>query len=239
MKKIISIALITCILSACKKDKEETPVPTTTSTTPAGSFYGILTGGVSQDYMGGVLYPYNNAGGEAWFGSTPEIGYSSTNFVTVDSVSLNNVFLKFSDFYYTDTSYIITNLPPITWHVKGAHNIPNFDHTNTTVLPGYTGYTSFPTSIDRSHNLIMPISGISNASKVLVIIADDVGHVVYKNISPTAISVTFTTSELSALSSTAGGYFYVNLKNETVETIGGKSFRFDNFYQVNTYIPIQ
>lgn len=236
MKKILNVIIIACMLTACKKEKEEAPVSSTPSSS-TGTYYGIFSSGISQNYMGGALDPYVYMSGLAWFGSTASPGYSNTNFVTVDSVSINGVFLGFTDFYYTDTAYTISNLPPSVWHVVGAHGIPSFDHTNATPLPGYTGYSSFPATIDHTQNFIMPVSGISNASQVHVIISDGT-HSVSQDISSTAISVTFTAAQLSVLSASASGYISVNLTNETPQSIGGKSFRFDNYYQVTSFITI-
>jgi hypothetical protein len=234
IKKTLYIIVITTILSGCKKDKQEPLV----STTPLSYYDGILTAGITQNMFSDTLDPYPYGGGDAWFGHTPSPEYSSTNFTTVDSISLDNVFFKFSDFYYQDTSYMITNLIPIKWHVKGNHGIPDFDFTNTSSLPGYTGYSSLPDTIDRHQDLNIPISGLTNTTKGLIVISDGL-HTVFKEFSTSDHSVTFTASQLSSLIPNSFSYIYVNLKNQNPQVIGGKKLRFDNFYQVTNFVVIK
>jgi hypothetical protein len=235
--KIVFLSTSLLFLFSCKKDKQLDPVATNNNT-PANYYDGILAGGITQNvWFDGSLDPNPSAGGDAWFGQSPSPAYSTTNYVRVDSISLNNIFFKFNNFYYVDSAYLVSNLPPLNWHVVGSNGIPSFDYTNTTVMPSYLGYTSFPDSLDHTQNITISLSGISNATKFLFVICDLAGHSVYKDLNISAASVTFSAAELSVLAP-GQGYMYVNVKNETPQSFGGKKFRFDNFYQVTKFILI-
>jgi hypothetical protein len=237
MKKFKLVFLATSILFlfSCKKEKSTEPINSNTSSTST-LYDGILEAGIFQYMTSGTLSP-PYTGANVWFGNTPDLDVNSTNFVHVDSVSLSNIYLKFDMDHYYDTTALIT-LPPVAWHVIGNNGIPSFNFTNTNALPSFSGYSSLPDSLDHTQNFTIPISGVSNATKAVAYISDNLGHYALQFFNIPVNSITFSASSLSTLSPTTYGNYYIIFKNENVQTIGGKKIKFNNFYQIMNNIKI-
>ena len=240
IKKIFCVCfLISLILfSSCKKDKKSAAAPATNTTNGSALYDGILRAWKSQDVIGTTLDTYIASSGDAWFGSAPSEYYTNYNFVKVDSIFLNGTRLSFGSYDYTDSTYSISNMPPAIWHIVGNNGIPSFNFTNTSAMPSYSGYATFPDSIDRAQTITVAISGITNATNASFYITDGT-YTAYKALSINGTSVTFNPTDLSSLAATPYGYIEVVVGNETVQTFGGKKFKFQNEYQVTKFIKIK
>jgi hypothetical protein len=224
--KLSFIVLI--IFCSCKKEKNDPPV---TNTPIPVADNGILSKTTEQETEADTLKNLMDEGGLAFF-----YGGNGSAFVSVDSVSINNVYLQFSSDHYETLS--ATGLSAPNWHVKGNNGIPSFDFTNTNGMPSYNGYALIPDSINHTQSITIPISGIINATHAIITINDGWGHSVNHEVNVTANSISFTSAELAAFQSNLYSYLYIVLYNENIQNFGGKRFNFQNQYQITKRVVI-
>jgi hypothetical protein len=242
MKKTIftlslSVLVFTPIISSCKKsDSPTSGGPATTSSTtitgngnPSGTFNGILYYGYE---VNGSMSLYVGA---ADFFNSPVSFNPSTQAVataTVNSVSLNSNQLPYNSSNNNYSSFTTTSLgfPPAAWVVNGAGIIPSFTYTNTNAMPTFTGLSSFPSSVSRSQNLVIPIIGASGCDQIQVQVNDSTNKTTSIYVAGGSTSVTILKDSLTKLNNCMSGSISISLIKYNQQTLGGKSFLFGTVY---------
>lgn len=225
MKKIVFLFSVSLalIFASCKKDKTDPdtggddPV-TPVATHPDGYLKHYQTMNLKSVTAPGVI-KYNT---KAYFYSSN----TASDIVSIDSMSLNNVYLKRA----TDSTYYSAN--PVTgsvctWHVEGKRGIPDFDYKNFPI-PGFILNTAIPDSLNLKNDLTISLAGSGNFKTGTFTIYDVVGKNITKEIKPGDASVTYSAAELSTFNKYADFYFYINFINAKTDTISQKAFYFEN-----------
>lgn len=217
------------ILSCNKKKDDPTPIEDPSPITP------IITAGKLEYFLIKSLDPT----------SFYEVRIANASFYNdkqqlqlVNSVSFNGINLPQrldGDFYEFDS---VSSPSKFNWSVKGKDNIPDFDFNNTSGMPECTG-NFLPDSIDHSKSLTIQLSGIKNATHLIVSINSSISNSAYisSNILDTKTpSYTFSPSDLSKLQ-VGSGLLTVELFNENFQIIAGKTFLF--FNRISAYKSIK
>ena len=242
MKKTIfalslSILVFTLIISSCKKSDSPTSggsSTTSNSTTtgngnPSGTFNGILYYGYE---VNGSISVY--VGAANFFNSPVSFnpGTQTVATATVNSVSLNSTQLPYSSSSNNYSTFTTTSLrfPPAAWVVNGAGIIPSFSYTNTNPMPTFTGISSFPSSVSRSQNLVIPITGASGCDQIQVSVNDSANKTTSVSVAGGSTSVTILKDSLTRLNNCVSGSISISLIKYNQQTLGGKSFLFGTVY---------
>lgn len=230
MKKTIALFLIASagFMGSCKKDKTTDPEPETPVTPTEETLSGSLTV-MSMKYIGSVSIP-DMISATAFFYENP----TSTNYIKVDCVIVNNVGLTYqslSKIYQSQTN-ALTNVTQANWEVKGNNGIPSFTYQNKTGMPVYSGYGSIPNTISSAKDYNLTLTGLSNTDFYIVTLRDGIGGKITKTqLDPKVTVVTFTAAELAGLD--ADAVIQVTPMNNHMESAGGKTFSIQN--QMNYY----
>jgi hypothetical protein len=236
MKIILCFVTITVVFS-CKK-KETAPTPATTNS--ASGYYGVLSTIHFNVLQGGVLTNYQYQGlTNVSFSSQPMINNGVVNNSSVDAgnVSINSVLLKkmnaTSLLYYNDTTNTLHTTPNL-WIVSGSSSIPAFTFTNTNSYPTYSGYSSLKDTIKLGQSNSINLFGINGANQIEVYLSDyPQSHIsTLKYVSGTNTSITFSPSEMNALTATTSGFLTVICYKDTIQSFGGKDYKFQMAYQL-------
>jgi len=243
MKILILVAIVVGLLFSCKK-RERLPAETNSTgggnnNTTATIYSGILQSQKSFEIYNNTIsssnyYPL------AYFSSSPTQYFNLSSYVDIDSVVLNSVRLKWSNYWYTDSTHSIS-YPNAIWKVYGKNGIPSFTYTNTDVMPDYSNYNEMPDSINKQTGITVPLTGISGYSEATVIISDgsgQLGHTVSKVLANGSSSVSFTPSELINIDITSYGDYYVILKKDNVKKISSQDFNFINQCQFHKLVVL-
>lgn len=220
--------LLAIVFVSCKKDKTE-PY-TETDTTPAAAHpLGYLKNSFQINILSDTIPVKKQYSASAYFYSDS----TSNTLVNVDSLSVNDVYLKMrtNKMYY---SFDSTTSSESKWHVQGSNGVPVFDYAFA--MPSYAGYTSLPDSIDLKQDLIISLSPIQDYTKGSISIIDVIGKRFLKEFKAGDSSVTFTTTELSSLRNYSSLYFYINLYNQQKPVIQGSLFSFENQLTIDKYM---
>lgn len=238
MKQVLKITLFagilaTLIISACSKSSDSdssTPAPTTSSTpTPTfGDGWGMMAAVTSVSYqvVAGVTIPVIINTATAAF----QASAGSTSYVDAGTVTLNSKALTKS----TNNVYIYDKLTDpldftqVTWSVSGAGSVPAINYTDDKPIPDFSGYNSLPSTVDRSSNLIISLSGtLSDCDTVYVLISGSNGKFILKSLPGSASECKFSAAELSVLAA-GTGLLQVAPWNYKSEDISSKKFYFVN-----------
>ncbi len=231
---LLSGAVALTLLSSCKKSADNPLDTSTPSSTSALSVtindgWGALAAVTSVSYttVAGITFPLNVNTAVAAFRSSA----GSTTFIDGGTVMLNSKTLT----KQSGNAYVYQNLtdpisfPPVTWSVSGAGSIPAINYTDDKNMPAFTGYNSLPSSVSRSTDLTVSLSGmITDADSVYCQIAGSGNKSILKRVAGNASQVVFTAAELSALGTTTGGLIQVAPWNYKKEDISSKTFYFIN-----------
>ncbi|MBS1647243.1 MAG: hypothetical protein JST67_07875 [Bacteroidetes bacterium] len=246
--------LLMLIFCMCKKNTT-TNSNNNNPNTDTTAHYGELQIVGQQYIVGSTIYSLSVLGWNVFFTSSPiylknfqttpmqQPIYQASNAFPVfgGTVSLNNIPYVFNSnpIGYHDTASSNNNVnPPYTWAVTGSGSIPSFTYTNTNNMPSYTGYALLPDTIYKSQQNTLQITGINGADEITIGIDDggtnDVVHSLHIGVN----SVSFSSSELSALVSGQGFIGVFCLKNN-MQMFGGKRFCFPIFYQATKQVYIK
>ena len=233
MKFIAAILLISTSIFfvSCEKDETETPENTQNSSTPNlgdGTLVAVNTEATQTTPIGEI--PINLGTAVAAFAGSSNYGtLVDGGTVSVDGNALTK---------YDNNSYVFT--PGLTsptgiefgsnvkWTISGnsGSGVPAFEHTYNRGFPNIGSITS-GTEVSKA-GYTLTFSSISNADSVYLLIND-----VVKSLPGNARSYTFTSGELSGLS-TGQGNVTVAGWNYGTASYGGK-----NFYFVNETVKIK
>jgi hypothetical protein len=238
MKKRLNISLlaglmITIMISGCSKSTStDTPTTPSTPSTPTPSFsdgWGLMAAVTSVSYtvVAGITIPMSVNTATAAFQSAA----GSSTYVDAGTVTLNAKTLTKS----TNTVYLYNNLQDpldftqVSWNVSGAGSVPAINYTNDRPMPDYSGFSTLPSTISRSGDLTISLSGtISDADTVYLTISGTNGKYLMKRVAGNAAQCIFTASELSTLSAGTGGLIQVTPWNYKIEDFNNKKFYFVN-----------
>ncbi len=216
---------------SCEKDEPETPENTQSSSTPnlgSGTLVAVITEATQSTPIGEI--PINLGTAVAAFaGSNNYATLADAGNVSVDG----NALQKFDNNSYVFTPGLTSPTgidfgTNVKWSVSGnsGSGVPAFEHTYNRGFPNVGSITS-GTEVSKA-GYTLTFSSISNADSVYLIIND-----VVKSLAGNARSYTFTSSELSGLS-TGQGNVTVAAWNFGTASYGGK-----NFYFVNETVKIK
>lgn len=234
MKSFFFAGMLAFALTSCDKSVDN-PIDNNTSSTPAAlsvsvnDGYGALAAVTSVSYttVAGITLPVNVNTAVAVFRSSS----GSSSFIDGGTVKLNTKSLS----KQSNNSYVYQNLldpvsfPPVTWDVSGSASVPAFTFTDDKPMPTFSGYSTLPSSVSRSADLTVSLSGmISDADSVYVHIAGSGSNSVLKRVAGNASQVVFTAAELSALGTSSTGIIQVAPWNYKQEDFNSKTFYFVN-----------
>ncbi|MEO8760885.1 MAG: hypothetical protein ABI388_06545 [Bacteroidia bacterium] len=239
--------------TACKKTTTPTPAPATTTTggssspstaTPAtpSDANGVLVAlklhtGTTTNIPGYGPYTtfINIDGGIGLFptaagGST----YQDAGTVTINTTNLD----KQTDNQYNkiqqvnQANFNISN--QVKWTVTGNTNVPavtNFTSTtppvyDTTYFAGLLTSNTITRANGLSFNINSYVSNKVNGDSVICVLVGGGSTKLVKTVSAYASSMSFTASELAALSTTTTGQFQVTPYHQTNQTFSGKKYYF-------------
>jgi len=243
MKKrvLLAIIMVSTIVFSCSKN--DSPTPETPVVVPPPT-----TGGGSSGNSTGNAQPnFPNADASLWAVKslsvqeipglppiTTTIGLGVAVFmdgaggnVDVGNVQLNsNSLTKNPNNSYT---YQIDQLNPtgidftsgVVWNVAGGNGFTGFNKTVTLAFPT-VGEVNSSTTIDKTNSYTLAVNSVTGADSVLFLIGD-----VSKTIGGNATSCTFSSSELSGLS-TGSTVMQVAAYTYTNEVVGGKTIYYGN-----------
>ncbi len=241
-KKLFTSTIILLVTSltiiSCKKSAT-TSTPSSGGSSTTGSSFTIGPNGDPSGTYSGIFFEYSfgsptNLFSEVLFYNTPVAIRLSTNNIpissgTVSSVYCNNVKFKYNTLDYTDSTYTVT-FPSAVWLVNGNATFPSFTYTCSTPIPVYTG-TNLPSTVNRTQNLVIPISGASGYDQIQVEILDGSNHGTSVFASASATSITISKDSLTQLSATpSGGSININLSKYNPQTFGSKNYLFATFF---------
>lgn len=232
--KIITASLLVAgsiFFVSCEKDEPEAPDSTQNSSTPSlgdGTLVAVKTATAQSTPIGDITIDLGTAVA-AFPGSG---GYNSL--VDAGSVSVDgNALQKFGNNSYVFTPGIasptgIEYENDVKWSISGnsGNNVPSFEHTYTRGFPNIGNITSAAEVSKAGYTFTF--SSISNADSVYLLIND-----VVKRLAGNARSYTFTSSELSGLT-TGQGNITVAGWNYATASYSGK-----NFYFINETVKIK
>lgn len=245
MKKLLfGLLLAGALLQSCKKTSNTSTSGGTggsgnNNTGSASACDGLLI--VTKSVT--IIQPNIVASGpdicQAYFSSTPTPVMNTATYVKVNNVSVNGASMKFLSYNYQDTTYSVT-APPATWVVNGLGSIPSFTYTNTDPFPT-SNQANLPDTIYKSQPLTVQVTGVANANEVYVIISDQsglIGHAVSQKLVSGSTSVTFPATSFASLNAGQVSVDIDCIKNN-VQSLGGKSFNFQNSFQVVEMIQLK
>lgn len=215
------------IIAGCSKDEDVVPDNNDANNYIYADAFGAMVAIKTITYteVMGTLIPTELNTATAVFVS--EAGSSS--FTDARTVMLNSKTLKRN----SNNSYVYDNfLEPLSfsevhWEVEGKGNIPALAKTNNRAFPSFSGYGNLPESITRADGLTLALGNqVSQADSTLVSIIGG-GKSVMKTVAGNAANVTFSASDLSAISS-GSGMIQLTPYNISIETVSGKKFYFIN-----------
>lgn len=215
---------------SCKKNSTSSTSSTAQSTSNVG-YNGFLSVKGGQYLSSGTLSAMNPTG-SIFFSSIPTSTTNPSTAVRVNSVSLNGVIYKFLSYLYYDTTYTSVS-SPYMWVINGAGPIPSFTFTNTNPMPAFSGFNSLPDTIYKNSNNTIPITGVTGADTVTVIIEDFATHKAYMGVSRGSTSVTFSSSSLSSINLGNNSTIIIICTKNNVQMFGGKIFSFPVVYQLD------
>jgi hypothetical protein len=240
MKKTIftlslSIFVFALIISSCKKSD---PTPSGSSSTTGNT--ATNTGNPSGTYNGFLYAAYAVSGTTsinscvAAFVNTPVAFNPSTPFVataTINAVYVNGTQLLYNtnnDYSYTTLSSL--GFPPASWIVNGAGTIPSFTYSNTNSMPIFSGLSSFPNTISKAQNLVIPITGASGYDQIEITVQDSLNNSTTVYVASGTTSVTFLKSSLINLTNCNVASIQINLLKYNPQSINGKKILFALIY---------
>ncbi|WP_339755480.1 hypothetical protein [Algoriphagus aquimarinus] len=228
---------IAVIFSACSSDDDIDPTQTT-QTNPIpnapGDANAVLAAVMSYSDLPSSVPSIPGVGGlaiDVASGSffTAAIG---TNLVNVGDVKLNAKALTIpgGNAYInnpTDFSYSLVAGQTNTWQVAGGSGFDAFTHTTTKKMPSQVKFSSsVAASYSKGSDVTLSIEAVtSNTDNILWVISD--GKTTVTKESKTT-SVTFSSSELSALKATSAGLVQAASYNAEEKSFGGKKVYFIN-----------
>jgi hypothetical protein len=224
MKKTLTLLSIATVLllGACKKDKTTDPETNTPTDPTEEALNGSLTI-ITQKYIDGIAPDMTYA--TAFFYDNPH----AASYLKVDSVIVNNIGLQYNlAGIYQAPNNKITDVTKANWDVRGGNGIPSFTYSNKTGMPVYSGSASVPSTISKSKDYTLTLTGLSNTDFFIVTIRDGLGGSVQKTEvdAKTNKSVTFTAAELQSLDSDIA--MQITLMNNHLEPVGAKQFSIQN-----------
>lgn len=230
MKKlIIFFGLLGLIMSAACRKKAEDPAPTAydddlISILDSNRVSGILTVTdtvlIQQD---SILVPIDTIVQAQFY----DIGNHQEP-ALVNSVSVNSSPVTFYPPFSYQSSLKGTTIIPATWTIKGSGDIPDFTYTNLKSMPEYA-YKQLPSTIDRSKDLIIPLTGFKNTKYVTIIIDDHIKYgILFGGPPGDSKSFTFEANSLSQLTPNPKATIEVRIENINYQTLGFKTFGFVN-----------
>lgn len=225
---------------SCKKKEttEPTPTPNPTPTTPTILYNGLLLSQEIAIVNSGTISS-NSGQNVAYFlsGGFTATGEGVGDFVNAGAVSLNTGSLKDIGGYYMDTTFTIFN-SPLAWSVSGGNGFPAFTYTYTGTRPTYTGWSTLQDTIKLNQNTVINLTGITGADEISIHVTGGSGGV-SKVVSGTTTSVSFTTSELSAMTPSSSSSLFIYCTKSSIVGIGGKNFNFKVEYLLYKSIVTQ
>ncbi|HEY1038044.1 MAG TPA: hypothetical protein VGF30_01490, partial [Bacteroidia bacterium] len=204
------------ITSSCSK-KEETPAPAS-SQTPAPTYGGRLVASSFITYNGPL---------PVYSGSYTAAFYDNGALVNAGTIKANNTTLTFASNQYSYTIPTSTPSFPCQWKGTGSSSVEAFDVTTKT----FTGTNTFnPDTIFKSQAFFLSHSTITADSIEYSITAAGNGTSVKKYATVTTGSVTFSVSDLSALTVGATETAEISIKawNRENKVLGTKYYVFVN-----------
>lgn len=211
-------------LSSCKKD-EETPVTPTTNTNTGGTTTTTTPAYFAPADANGILVAGNLMGtgliSAQFFASAGGSARTAAGSVTFNG---NNMTLGtdtvYSKFIFTDITSAGAN-----WTVVGNSNVENI----TATYPDFPSLPSITSSatITRASGCTITFNAVTGADSVYVTITSGSGFK-SKLIAGNATSCSFTSTELSGLSTTTSGQINVGAWTRYSQTFNSKKYYFYN-----------
>jgi hypothetical protein len=230
MKKILSYASILLLIAAgaaCKKEKQE---PVVNSISPGGNL--LINQYFSIDHD--TVLSKNDFDAGALF-----TGPNAIDYLSVDSVYMNKTLLLMSSKglagYYQAP---VKSANSWAWHVKGNSLVPSFDYTNTMRLPSFTEFASLPDSIYRSHDFVISLKGLTNATFASIQINGGTNPVSKTfSITPGMTSIQIPIKDLAGLTQ-ADVLVEIVFQNGHVQEIGDRAYTFQNSILISKRMKI-
>jgi len=229
---IFASAFTSLVISGCDKAKEVVDDNTPDTNTPSapsitmGDGYGVLAAvrSVSETTVAGITIPLEVNTAVAGFSNA----LGSNSFVDGGTVTINSKALTKS----SNNAYAYQNLTDplsfgsISWNVTGSSSVPAISYTDDKQIPGYSGYSSLPSTVTRSAGLTISLgSAISGADSIYVVVTDYDSHQLIKRLGGNAAECVIGASELSGF--TAGqGMIQVCPWNYKSEDFNSRKFYF-------------
>jgi hypothetical protein len=238
MKKITFALFTVLILLSCKKDavvNNGAPVNDIHLSNDT-LYYGFLTFSkviILPEPPSQSITMYYDAGAE--FTYTAQSGNSILANKPVGSVAIDSIALTYQantvNYFNDSISDSQSN-----WQVVGQNVIPSFTYTSNRIKAQYTNYNLLPDTINRSQGLTVHFT-ISNVDKINIYISDGLAQMGY--IVPTgATSFTLSAAALAALNG-GNGNLQIMTTNYDVESVYGKTMRFEYVQHINKPIYIK
>jgi hypothetical protein len=236
MKKtffILSAVFVLAFLSCKKKETTpDAPAASTTGSNTALNYDGLLgCQEISMVSSGTIVSTSGNCQvvfptGGFYNSSTISDGFLGTA-VNAGTVSLNSIILKpanqSSNVIYDDTTATVHNAP-LAWSVSGGNGIPALNYTYTAARPVYSGWNTLQDTIKVNQNTVINLTGITGADEILVYLIGT--GMVSKVLPGNSTSVSFSTSELTALSTSSSASLWIACSKYSIVSISGKNFKF-------------
>ena len=242
MKKTIftlslSILVFTLIISSCKKSNTTTsggPSNTSGTTTaangnPSGTYNGFL---FAVYAVSGTLTANSVL---AAFVNTPIAFNPSTKMVattTVNAVYINGNLIPYdsTNHDYSTLTFSSFGFPPANWVVNGVGTIPSFTYSNANSMPVFTGVSSFPNTISKAQNLVIPITGASGYDQIQVKVQDSLNNSTSVYAAAGVTSVTVLKDSLTKLVNGHSTSISIDVIKYNPQTISGKNLLFALIY---------
>lgn len=227
MKKILfTITILSVLLSNCKK-KEESPNPTTASSTlDPNTFVGVFITGTYTSNLAGTTSQFS--GVTARFYHQPSSNIYQANEITLGGVKVNNDTL--TNFgvmgYQLMTPTTMTSLTVDTWSVTGGNGIQSFNHANNNPFPSCSNFNVLPDSVSKTNGYTFNINSISNMTWGVVSFGDGVSNAFSYTLSSGTNTINITPSQLSAMATGTLGSINIQMQNAGTTSASGQNFRF-------------
>ena len=241
MKNLITFFIFILFFTFCKK-KETTVEEPTPQTTTGGPVTPTSYDGFFQ----------SNAGA-AWSGSTCTIGSfynvnvylmsspspSVSFFLAVNSgtMLLNATKLKYAVVRYYDTTLVLNLSSQKNFQLQSNGSFPSFTYNNVDSFPKF--HFNFNNlvndTLSKSSNYTIPLSGLIYGNEIKCVLFDG-SNSLSKTIPIGTAQVAYTPTELAVFPSGSNITLSVEQKKYNIQTIGGKTFRFES--NTLSYFPV-
>lgn len=234
MKKIFAFLLLSVIIlgTGCKKDKQEDPVVNTDPDPTLDTleeFNGILI------YLNVYIIHKDTTLNTTDTQVAAMFSDKTNTDILVNSVLLDGTDIPYDPSlgsgYFYDSFPGIHNTSSLHWVVNGNNGVPNVDYIHTRGLPTFNWRTFAPDEIDIKKDLNLILTGLKNTDYTEIALSDYSGHSISKDFDGMSNpSISFSPSELATLQITPGKPWNLQctIANITFQTIGGKTFSFEN-----------